>query len=57
MNEQIKVLMMEFQITLDEKVIHVLLGVLMDQVPDILKRDSKFKKIIFNKINKFYLTF
>lgn len=36
MNGQIKVLMMGLQIELDEKVIHALLAVLMDQVQGIL---------------------
>lgn len=48
MNEQIEVLMLEFQITLDEIVIHVLLDVLMDQIEDNAKQDPYFfwKKII-----------
>jgi hypothetical protein len=56
MNEQIKVLMMVFQIKLDEKVSHMLLDVLMDQVRDILKRDPKFfsKKLFFNEQDEFY---
>ncbi len=59
MNERIKVLMMVFQIKLDEKVIYMLLDVLMDQVRDILKQDPKFfRKTLFliNKMN-FCLTF
>jgi hypothetical protein len=39
MNEQIKVLMLEFQIKLDEKVIHGLLVDPMDQFRDISKQD------------------
>jgi hypothetical protein len=39
MNEQIEVLMLEFQIALDEKAIDVLLDVLMDQIRDIAKQD------------------
>ncbi len=46
MNEQIKVLMLEFQIKLDEKVIHVLLDVLMDHLQDIAKQDPLFFQII-----------
>ena len=49
MNEQREVLMMEFQIELDEKAIDVLLVVLMDQFPDISKQDPilKILKFIF----------
>ncbi len=39
MNEQIEVLMLEFQIALDEKAIDVLLDVLMDPIRDIAKQD------------------
>jgi hypothetical protein len=59
MNEQIKVLMMVFQITPDEIVIPVQLVVLMDQIQDIVKQDpidkSFFPIFITRKI--FYGTF
>jgi len=42
MNEQIEVLMLVFQIKLDEKAIHVLLDVSMDQFQDISKQDPFF---------------
>jgi hypothetical protein len=45
-NEQIIILMLGFQITLDEKVIHVLLDVLMGQLRDISKQDP-FIEIIY----------
>lgn len=47
MNELIEVLRREFQIELNEIVIHVLLVVLMDSIPNILKQDPIGEDFLF----------